>query len=72
MFELKVFSCETITLKDGKVFYRLWFTLPDGSFAWLTSNQIYAAGDSVKIKVCPAFTQDTKTNLRLTVKIVSK
>lgn len=69
MFELSCFSCETITLKDGTTFYRLWFTLPDGSFGWLTGNKPYAPGEKVKLRVSPVYTNDTKTNLRLGLRL---
>lgn len=69
MFELECCNVQEIRTKDDRVFYRVWFNLPDGSLAWLISNKKYFAGDKVPIRVYAFTSQDVKTNMRLSLTI---
>lgn len=69
MFKLVCSNVQTINTKDGRVFYRIWFNLPDGSLAWLMSDKEYKPGDEVPLRLSAMASQDVKTNLRLTVRI---
>lgn len=75
MFELVCLNSERIQFndKDGnrRTFYRLWFNLPSGGLGWLTSNVEYSAGTSVPIEIYIQGTSDTRTNMRLGLRVAS-
>lgn len=70
--KIKCFKVDTIEFTDSngnkRVFYRVWFNLPDG-LGWLTSNKPINAGDEVTLGIAPMNTSDTKTNMRLSLRI---
>lgn len=73
MIKLKCFKVDTIefTDKDGnkRVFYRVWFML-DSGLGWLTTDKPVQSGADVQLDICPMNTVDTKTNMRLSLRIV--
>ena len=69
MFKLECTTVEELDFGDRKL-YKVWFLLPGGGLAWLYSSKPVEAGADVDIKIISMATQDTKTNLRLGLKIV--
>lgn len=69
MFEITVFRCDELDFKDGRKLYRLWFALDTG-LAWIYSSKKYDKGEKAKFTIIPANTQDTKTNFRMTLKVI--
>lgn len=71
--EVKCFNVETIeyTDKSGnkRVLYKVWFNLSSG-LGWLLTDKPVSAGSAVKLDLAPMATNDTKTNMRLSLKIV--
>lgn len=71
--KIKCFKVDTIEYKDKdgnkRVFYRVWFNF-DAGLGWLSTDKPVSAGQEVELGIRPVTTQDTKTNMRLSLFIV--
>lgn len=72
MFKLKIFKVDTINYTDNqgnkRVFYRYWFNLDTG-LCWLSSDKPFQVGQEVQLSIVPMNTNDTKTNMRISLRI---
>lgn len=70
--KIKCFKVDTINYNDSqgnkRVFYRVWFNLESG-LGWLSTDKPVNVGDEVSLGIAPMNTSDTKTNMRLSLRI---
>lgn len=71
--KIKCFNVEKIEYKDKdgniRILYKVWFNLSTG-LAWLLTDKPIEVGQDCQIDLAPMNTQDVKTNMRLTVRLV--